>query len=226
MAQARKTLDTTQSTASKLRPRRKESLQIPLSMEDRDNLQRLRVWAIDHNEVGKAGHSPKPNRQRGNLTAFGPQQGVAGKAGARRYDGRFHAIGRVHTVCRDVAPDIVQIAERLWAELKGKGHFSGNSPLGAALLKDADSFLAIHEFSPLGLREAFRDLRGNGFLIGQHPVIIPKLLANHGKGLIEDLFRAHAGPGGPIEHLFLSGFEFEDHRKPPIVPRKQVLAGL
>ena len=74
-----------------------------------------------------------------------------------------------------------------------------------------NSLLGIHKFASLGLPETHLDLSGNGFFVGQHPVLITILLLKNSKGLIEHLFRAHAGPSSMIEHLLLCGFEFEDH---------------
>jgi hypothetical protein len=95
--------------------------------------------------------------------------------------------------------------------LEGSGYLSGNAPICTAVLKHLDRLIGIHKLSPFRLGKAFLDLGSEVRTIGQHPILIPKLLANEIKGLVEYFFRAHAGPGSTIEHFLLFGFDFEDH---------------
>jgi hypothetical protein len=95
--------------------------------------------------------------------------------------------------------------------LEGGGHLSGNAPICPAVLQHFDRLIGIHKVSPFRLGKALFDLGSEIRTIGKHPILIPKLFTNKVKGLVEHFFRAHAGPGSPIKHFLLFGFDFEDH---------------
>src|SRR5271157_116198 len=117
----------------------------------------------------------------------------------------------VYVVFCYVIPDIAQIVERRWGELKRRGHFSGDASVCPALFENLANLLYIYKFATLSLSKAFFYLSGNGLFFSQHPVLILILFLNDGKGLVDHLFRAHAGAGSLIENFLLCGFEFEDH---------------
>jgi hypothetical protein len=55
-------------------------------MEDGDDLQLLRIWAIDHDEAGKSSYSQESNRQRCYIASFGAEHRMPCKTFARRQD--------------------------------------------------------------------------------------------------------------------------------------------
>jgi hypothetical protein len=192
----------------------KQNLHVSVSVEHSDHLQRPGIRAVNHDEVGKAGYRPKPDRQRRNFASFGAHHGALGKAVTRRQNRRLNAIRRIYIVGCNVSPYFVKIVERAWSELKRGAHLSGNAPFCPAGLEDLNGLRGIHKLASFSLREALFDLSGKSIFVRQYPILIPMLILNDGKGLIEHLFRAHAGTNSLIEHLLLLGFELDEHDTP------------